>query len=111
MSQPDIPVEPSHREPNLTAVVTEIAPGVSIGLENKWTITFSGDNAPTLCVQYRTDVPITDLAASEALASQVAQFFGKDMLARGEARAVRVGAYNEPRRSRFHFRPFYDYAV
>jgi hypothetical protein len=111
VSQPDIPVEPSHREPNLVAIPTEIAPGISVGFENKWVITFTGERKPTLLVQYQTDVSIGDVSASQALAAQVAGFYGKDALASRKVNSIRVGAYNEPRRSRFHFRPFYDYAV
>jgi hypothetical protein len=111
VSQPDIPVEPSHREPNMIPVPTEIAPGVSIGFENKWDIAYAGDRKPTMLVQYQTDVPIRDRAASAALAAQVVSYYGAARLAAGELKSIRVGAYNEPKRSRFHFRLDFDYGT
>lgn len=109
ISQPEIPVGPSLREPNTAAVSTEIAPGVTIALENKVDHTYYDDSKPHLFIFYETKIPFADLAAQRALAQKVVQALATERLKHDELKGVSVGAFNEARRSRFHFRLSYRY--
>jgi len=109
VSQPEVPVGPSLREPNTTAVPTEIAPGVTVGLENKFDHTYYEDRKPLLIIFYRTPIPVTDIPAQRALAQKAVRAFATERLKRHELKGVSVGAFNAPKRSRFDFRSSYRY--
>lgn len=109
VTQPEIPVAQSVREPSLAATPKEIEPGVTIGLENVTDHTYYQRDDPTQFVFYQTSVPISDKAASRALAQKVAAALGGERLKEGDLHSVSVGAFNEPKRSRFHFRQSFRY--
>lgn len=111
VSQPEIPVGPSLREPNMTAVPTEIEPGVTIGFENKIDHTYYNDPKPALLIFFQTQVPWSDKRAQRTLSQKVVRAYAADRLLRRELKGVTTGAFNEPRRSRFHFRLSYRYAT
>jgi len=109
VSQPDMPVKPSLREPNTTPTPTEIAPGVTVGIENIFEVNPEGEKRPFAVVLFQTDVPQKDEAANKALAHQVVQKILGDRLKSGALRGVSTGAFHEPRRGRFDFRETYRY--
>lgn len=109
VSQPEIPVGPSLREPNTAAVPTVIETGVTIGLENKFNHTYYGNRKPSFIIFYQTNIPYADKPTQRALAQKVIRAFAADRLKRGELKGASIGAFNEPKRSRFHFRPSYRY--
>lgn len=109
VSQPESPVGPSLREPNMAAVPTVIEPAVTIGLENKFDHTYHGNRKPSFIIFYQTSIPYADKPTQRALAQKVVRAFGAERLKRGELKGVSIGAFNEPKRSRFHFRLSYRY--
>jgi hypothetical protein len=111
VSHPQIPVGPSVREPNTTALPTEIEPGVTIGLENKVDHTYYGDRKPAMLIFFQTQIPWSDKSAQRALSQKVVRTIAGERLKRHELKGVSTGAFNEPKRSRFHFRLSYRYAT
>jgi len=109
VSQPELTVGPSLREPNMMAVPTEIEPGVTVGLENRVDHTYYGDRKPAHFIFYQTPIPYDDKPKQRALAQTVVRALAADRLKRHELKGVSVGAFNEPKLSRFHFRRSYRY--
>jgi hypothetical protein len=109
VTQSDIPVGPSHREPNRVATPKEIEPDLTIGLENAVDMTYFEEERPTLLVDFQTQVSVNDEAAMNALCARVARVMGGERAARRLLNGVRLNAFNEPKRSRFHFRPLFTY--
>lgn len=111
VSQPDIAVGPSLREPNMTAVPTEIEPGVTIGFENKVDHIYYDESKPSMLIFFQTPIPWSDKRAQRELSQKVVRAYAGERLKRHELKHVLTGAFNEPRRSRFHFRLGYLYAA
>ncbi len=109
VSQQNIPVAASAREPRLGGESKTLVPGQTITLENMTEHTYLGHPKPTLQIFYRTQLSFDDQAAHKSLAKQVVASLAAGRLNEGALNGVMVAAFNEPKRSRFHFRPSFRY--
>jgi hypothetical protein len=104
VSHKQVPVLPSLFVRNPVATPTQVAPGVTIGLEGIFELNPENERTPYAVIFYQTQVPIADSAASDALARTVVQSL---VGARLNSRAIRGAAavpFNEPSAGRFHVR-------
>lgn len=99
-----VPVLPSPFAPTHAATPTQVAPGVTIGLEAIFELNPENERKPYAVVFYQTSVPIGDAAASDALAKTVLQALVGDKLRSGVIRGAAAVPFNEPRLGRFHVR-------
>jgi hypothetical protein len=99
-----VPVLPSPLVQNPEGTPTQIAPGVTIALEGVFELNPENERKPYAVIFYRTEVPIGDAAASDALAKTVLQALVGDKLKSGAIRGAMAVPFNEPRLGRFHIR-------
>lgn len=99
-----VPVQPSPFMQNPAGRPTQVAPGVSIGLEAVFELNPDNERKPYAVIFYQTNVPIGDAAASDALAKTVVQALVGDKLRSGTVRGAIAVPFNEPSLGRFHVR-------
>jgi hypothetical protein len=104
MTHKQVPVLPSAFVKNPAGVPTQIAPGVTIGLEGVFDLNPENEPKPYAVIFYQTLVPIGDVAASDALAKAVVQALAGDRLRSRTIRGAMAVPFNEPSASRLHVR-------
>jgi hypothetical protein len=105
LSHLDVPVLPSPFTQNAVPVPTQIAPGVTIGLEGVFDLNPDNARQPFTVLLYQTEVPLSDAAASDALGKQVIRSLARDRIDAREIRGAMAVAHNERKLGRFHIRP------
>jgi hypothetical protein len=99
-----VPVQPSPLVQNPAGTPTQVAPGVTIGLEGSFELNPENERKPYAVIFYQTQVSIGDAAASDALAKTVVQVLVGDKIKSGAIRGAIAVPFNEPNLGRFHIR-------